>query len=93
MSGSTTVAVSAASGGGFSGYRPPFTPVQWQELEHQALIYKYLVAGVPVPYDLVVPIRRSMEALSARFFNNPNCKLIIMLLYIFCFELGLVLDS
>ncbi|KAJ0716212.1 putative transcription factor interactor and regulator C3H-WRC/GRF family [Helianthus annuus] len=72
MSGSTTVAVAAASGGGFSGYRPPFTPVQWQELEHQALIYKYLVAGVPVPYDLVVPIRRSMEALSARFFNNPN---------------------
>ncbi|KAI3828645.1 hypothetical protein L1987_02753 [Smallanthus sonchifolius] len=71
MSGSTKVAV-AATGGGISGYRPPFTPVQWQELEHQALIYKYLVAGVPVPYDLVVPIRRSLEALSARFFNNPT---------------------
>lgn len=71
MSGSTTVAV-AAGGGGISGYRPPFTPVQWQELEHQALIYKYLVAGVPVPYDLVVPIRRSLEALSARFFSNPT---------------------
>lgn len=71
MSGSTTVAV-AAGGGGISGYRPPFTPVQWQELEHQALIYKYLVAGVPVPYDLVVPIRRSLEALSARFFNHPS---------------------
>ncbi|KAF5815657.1 putative transcription factor interactor and regulator C3H-WRC/GRF family [Helianthus annuus] len=65
MSGSTTVAAG-------TGYRPPFTPVQWQELEHQALIYKYLVAGVPVPYDLVVPIRRSLEALSATFFNNPN---------------------
>lgn len=75
MSGSTTVAVAASGGtgaGGISGYRPPFTPVQWQELEHQALIYKYLVAGVPVPYDLVVPIRRSLEALSARFFNNPT---------------------
>ncbi|XP_071737384.1 growth-regulating factor 5-like isoform X2 [Rutidosis leptorrhynchoides] len=71
MSGSTTVTV-AGSGGGISGYRPPFTPVQWQELEHQALIYKYLVAGVPVPYDLVVPIRRSLEALSASFFNHPN---------------------
>ncbi|PWA92708.1 growth-regulating factor 4 [Artemisia annua] len=70
MSGSTTVA--SSGGGGMSGYRPPFTPVQWQELEHQALIYKYLVAGVPVPYDLVVPIRRSLEALSARFFNHPN---------------------
>ncbi|XP_076948927.1 growth-regulating factor 5-like [Bidens hawaiensis] len=71
MSGSTSVAV-ASGGGGISGYRPPFTPVQWQELEHQALIYKYLVAGVPVPYDLVVPIRRSLEALSARFFSNPT---------------------
>ncbi|KAK3037640.1 hypothetical protein RJ639_030417 [Escallonia herrerae] len=47
------------------GIRPPFTAVQWQELEHQALIYKYLVAGMPVPPDLVVPIRRSLEALSA----------------------------
>ncbi|KAL7596048.1 hypothetical protein Lser_V15G29980 [Lactuca serriola] len=74
MSGSTTVAVAGGGGGGggISGYRPPFTPVQWQELEHQALIYKYLVAGVPVPYDLVVPIRRSLEALSARFFTNPT---------------------
>ncbi|XP_024995683.1 growth-regulating factor 5-like [Cynara cardunculus var. scolymus] len=73
MSGSTTVAVAAAAAGsGISGYRPPFTPVQWQELEHQALIYKYLVAGVPVPYDLVVPIRRSLEALSASFFNHPT---------------------
>lgn len=74
MSGSTTVAVAGSGGGGMSGHRPPFTPVQWQELEHQALIYKYLVAGVPVPYDLVVPIRRSLEALSARFLNNPTCK-------------------
>ncbi|KAI3756205.1 hypothetical protein L1987_56022 [Smallanthus sonchifolius] len=65
MSASTTVAV-PAGGSAISGYRPPFTPVQWQELEHQALIYKYLVAGVPVPHDLVVPIRRSLEALSAR---------------------------
>ncbi|KAG5592442.1 hypothetical protein H5410_042956 [Solanum commersonii] len=39
------------------GYRPPFTAVQWQELEHQAMIYKYLMAGLPVPPDLVVPIR------------------------------------
>ncbi|KAD4178546.1 hypothetical protein R6Q59_022144 [Mikania micrantha] len=72
MSGSMTVAVPAVGNSGISCYRPPFTAVQWQELEHQALIYKYLVAGVPVPYDLVVPIRRSLEALSARFFNNPN---------------------
>jgi hypothetical protein len=36
----------------------PFTAAQYEELEHQALIYKYLVAGVPVPPDLLLPIRR-----------------------------------
>lgn len=76
MSGSTSsvVAVAAGGGGGGDGYRPPFTAGQWQELEHQALIYKYLVAGLPVPADLVIPIRRSLEALSAtaRFFHHPS---------------------
>ncbi|PIN16375.1 hypothetical protein CDL12_10970 [Handroanthus impetiginosus] len=36
------------------------------------MIYKYLVAGLPVPPDLVMPIRRSFEALSARFFHHPS---------------------
>jgi hypothetical protein len=35
-----------------------FTPAQYEELEQQALIYKYLLAGVPVPPDLLLPIRR-----------------------------------
>ena len=35
-----------------------FTAAQYEELEHQALIYKYLVAGVSVPPDLLVPLRR-----------------------------------
>jgi hypothetical protein len=34
-----------------------FTAAQWAELEQQALIYKYLMAGVPVPPDLLLPIR------------------------------------
>ncbi|KAL3500078.1 hypothetical protein ACH5RR_039171 [Cinchona calisaya] len=63
--------VGGAGGGGFY-YRPPFTAVQWQELEHQAMIYKYLTAGLPVPPQLVVPIRRSFEALSSRFFHPPT---------------------
>ncbi|KAK6782867.1 hypothetical protein RDI58_020663 [Solanum bulbocastanum] len=79
MSGNSTSVVGAGGGGGGEGgmgygygYRPPFTAVQWQELEHQAMIYKYLVAGLPVPPDLVVPIRRSFEAISARFFHHPS---------------------
>ncbi|WMV43238.1 hypothetical protein MTR67_036623 [Solanum verrucosum] len=77
MSGTSTSVVGGGGGGeggmGYGyGYRPPFTAVQWQELEHQAMIYKYLVAGLPVPPDLVVPIRRSFEAISARFFHHPS---------------------
>ena len=57
------------------GYRAPlFTDVQWKELEQQAMIYKYMVAGLPVPPDLVTPIRHSFEGLYAHLFNNPACK-------------------
>ncbi|CAL5441085.1 unnamed protein product [Camellia sinensis] len=54
------------------GIRPPFTAAQWQELEHQALIYKYLLAGLPVPPDLLIPIRRSLESISARFLHHSS---------------------
>ncbi|KAF1870207.1 hypothetical protein Lal_00003413 [Lupinus albus] len=37
----------------------PFTPSQWQELEHQALIYKYMASGVSIPHDLLFTIKRS----------------------------------
>ncbi|GJM86544.1 hypothetical protein PR202_ga02413 [Eleusine coracana subsp. coracana] len=49
-----------------------FTPAQFEELEQQALIYKYLVAGVPVPPDLVVPIRRGLDSLATRFYGHPT---------------------
>lgn len=77
MSGTSTTSVVTVAGvgevvgGGGCYYRPPFTAVQWQELEHQAMIYKYLMAGLPVPPELVVPIRRSFEAISSRFFHHP----------------------
>lgn len=56
------------SGGGLSGgirgtfsrLKGPFTPSQWMELEHQALIYKHIVANVPVPSNLLVPLKRSL---------------------------------
>ncbi|XP_039135362.1 growth-regulating factor 4-like [Dioscorea cayenensis subsp. rotundata] len=48
-----------------------FTASQWVELEHQALIYKYLMAGVPVPPDLLLPIRRSFFHFSA--LGYPSC--------------------
>ncbi|KAI3451896.1 hypothetical protein Pfo_008561 [Paulownia fortunei] len=59
---------SRTGGGGLSGgmrgpfarLKGPFTPSQWMELEHQALIYKHIVANVPVPSNLLVPLKRSL---------------------------------
>lgn len=57
-----------------SGWRQLFTAAQWWELEHQALIYKYLVAGVPVPTDLLIPIHRSFESLYHRYPALGYCS-------------------
>ncbi|XP_050224410.1 growth-regulating factor 4-like [Mercurialis annua] len=61
-------------GGGLLAMRScsPFTVSQWQELEHQALIFKYMMAGLPVPPDLVLPIQKSFESISHRFFHHPT---------------------
>ncbi|XP_075505997.1 growth-regulating factor 4-like [Primulina tabacum] len=77
MSGTASAPAVVGGGGGvgevvYGGYRPPFTAVQWQELEHQATIYKYLVAGLPIPPDLIMPIRRSFDALASRLFHYPS---------------------
>ncbi|EEE65284.1 hypothetical protein OsJ_20509 [Oryza sativa Japonica Group] len=50
--------------GGGSG-RCLFTATQWQELEHQALIYKYMAAGAPVPPDLLLHLRHRAAAAAA----------------------------
>lgn len=64
---STSAATSMAT-----GTRSPFTMSQWQELEHQALIFKYLMAGLPIPPDLVLPIQKSFDPMSPRFFHHPT---------------------
>lgn len=49
-----------AGGGVMQGSRICFTQSQWQELEHQALIFKHMLANVPVPAELLIPIRKSV---------------------------------
>ncbi|XP_073393800.1 growth-regulating factor 4 isoform X3 [Physcomitrium patens] len=44
--------------------RAPFTTSQWAELEHQALIFKYMMAGVNVPQELLNPIRKSVATMN-----------------------------
>ncbi|XP_074589740.1 growth-regulating factor 3-like [Curcuma longa] len=48
-----------------------FTLAQWQELELQALIYKYMLAGVSVPVELILPVRRSLLSASP-YFHYPE---------------------
>ncbi|KFK39890.1 hypothetical protein AALP_AA3G302300 [Arabis alpina] len=38
--------------------RIPFTKSQWEELENQALVFKYLAANIPVPPHLLFLIKR-----------------------------------
>ncbi|KAJ0075514.1 hypothetical protein Patl1_33647 [Pistacia atlantica] len=49
--------------------RSPFTQTQWQELEHQALIFKYMVSGVPIPHELIYSVKRSLDSsMASRLF-------------------------
>lgn len=43
------------------GAKGPFTPSQWVELEHQALIYKHIVSNVPVPANLLIALKKSIS--------------------------------
>ncbi|CAN6281550.1 unnamed protein product [Urochloa humidicola] len=61
-SGLSSVSLSSSMQGALARVRGPFTPSQWIELEHQALIYKYLAANSPIPHSLLVPIRRSIAS-------------------------------
>ncbi|KAG8090002.1 hypothetical protein GUJ93_ZPchr0011g27718 [Zizania palustris] len=53
--------------------RGPFTPTQWMELEHQALIYKHIAANVSVPSSLLLPIRRSLHPWVGWGSFPPGC--------------------
>lgn len=56
--------------GALSGARGPFTPSQWMELEHQALIYKYINANVAIPSNLLIPIRKAFNPSGFSGFSN-----------------------
>ena len=45
-----------------------FSWAQWQELELQALIYRYMLAGAAVPQELLLPIKKSLLHLSPSYF-------------------------
>ncbi|KAJ8767641.1 hypothetical protein K2173_018199 [Erythroxylum novogranatense] len=46
-----------------------FTILQWQELNMQYVIYKYIESGFPVPYNLLVPIWKTVASSLGGFSN------------------------
>ncbi|EEF28270.1 conserved hypothetical protein [Ricinus communis] len=53
---------------GGSGY---FSLAQWQELELQALIYRYMLAGAAIPPELLQPIKKSLLHSPPYFLHHP----------------------
>lgn len=51
--------------------RVPFTAAQWQELERQAMAYKYMMASVPVPPQLLIPFTKTPSNVA---HSHSNCK-------------------
>ncbi|CAN4121412.1 unnamed protein product [Withania somnifera] len=48
-----------------------FSLAQWQELELQALIYKHMLAGDPIPHELLHLIKKSLIN-SSPYYNLPH---------------------
>ncbi|KAL3625303.1 hypothetical protein CASFOL_030757 [Castilleja foliolosa] len=56
--------------------RYPFTASQWQELEQQALVFKYMVSGMPIPPDLIFTVRTSLDSsLSSKLLLHQSPQL------------------
>ncbi|KAL3754244.1 hypothetical protein ACJRO7_001477 [Eucalyptus globulus] len=64
----STVHTAFKSPGAMLAY--PFTHAQWKELERQAMIYKYMMASVPVPAELLIPILTPRDGLPRYPFGN-----------------------
>lgn len=57
--------------------RVPFTAAQRQELERQTMIYKYMMASIPVPPELLIPITKKNAPPSQ---SNSNILLYLIFL-------------
>ena len=72
-----------------------FTWAQLQELQHQSLIYRHIVARLPVPLHLLLPIWETLSPNLATSFHNqyPSCEsllFICLFIYLFLYIRGLI---
>ncbi|RRT68264.1 hypothetical protein B296_00037039 [Ensete ventricosum] len=72
--------------------RPPFTASQLEELRVQVLIFKHILMGVPVPPELLLLVRRSLEAMAARLYHHPACKIALLSFHGHCSYFGKKFD-
>ncbi|XP_077217362.1 growth-regulating factor 6-like isoform X2 [Tasmannia lanceolata] len=56
------------------GFKGPFTRSQWMELEHQALIYKFINANEPIPPNLLVPFRKAFNPSGFTGFSSGSLR-------------------
>ncbi|BAT95959.1 hypothetical protein VIGAN_08280900 [Vigna angularis var. angularis] len=70
-----------------------FSFAQWQELELQTLIFRYMLAGTPVPPQLLQPIKKSFFHSPPPFLQlyHPPCKFLTP--FSFYFQISLLLIS
>ncbi|XP_043718143.1 growth-regulating factor 3-like [Telopea speciosissima] len=70
----STTAFESPAGVMAPSLRFPFTSPQWQELERQALIYKYMMASAPVPPNLLMSICGNLldTVATPHSARNPN---------------------
>lgn len=70
--------------------RIPFTPAQRAELEAQTVIYKYIMACVPVPQQLLLSITNSPpNGISfLLFLHGQFCAFFCLYLLILFYEVG-----
>ncbi|TXG50781.1 hypothetical protein EZV62_023305 [Acer yangbiense] len=57
--GDQMAAAAAAASSVNLNMRVPFTAAQLQELKRQTVIFEYMMASIPVPHELILPITRT----------------------------------
>lgn len=59
-----------------------FTEAQWEELERQAMIFKYMMASLPVPPQFLNPTSKSSSPLPSASQSHSN-KLLLLCCFFF----------
>jgi len=64
-----------------------FTAAQWQELERQTTIYKYMMASVLVPPELLIPITKNQSNVLPPQSNSNIINSLFIKFTSFCIKL------